>query len=108
MDRAKGERVIFATNHTITKEMEDILGGSEELLENSRQRLANLVRQSESLSLSMEGLRKLLCDHSQAGAICQHGPYLHTLASEMASPRQRTVWVTEGPPCRNEFVPVSL
>jgi isopenicillin-N N-acyltransferase-like protein len=108
LDRAKGERVIFATNHTITKEMEDILGGSEELLENSRQRLANLVRQSESLSLSMEGLRKLLRDHSQPGAICQHGPYLHTLVSEIASPSQRTVWVTEGPPCQNEFVPVSL
>lgn len=108
LDRAKGERMIFATNHTITAEMEDILGGSEELLENSRQRLANLVRQSEALSLSMEDLQKLLRDHSQPGAICQHGPYLYTLASEIASPMQGAVWVTEGPPCQSEFVPVSL
>ena len=108
LDRAKGERVIFATNHTVTPEMEDILGGSEDLLENSRQRFANLVRQSESLSLSTEGLQGLLRDHSQPGAICQHGPYLYTLASEIASPMQKTIWVTEGPPCQNEFVPVSL
>ena len=65
-------------------------------------------------------MRALLADHgdlspeaagarsadgvSGPGAICQHGPQMFTSLSLLIAPRERTLWVADGPACRAPFV----
>jgi isopenicillin-N N-acyltransferase-like protein len=67
-----------------------------------------------------QAMRALLADHgdlspeaagarsadgvSGPGAICQHGPQMFTSLSLLIAPRERTLWVADGPACRAPFV----
>ena len=101
--------VIFATNHSVTPEMEPLLGGGEAFLANSRQRFDNLTRLVGAVSTDLEGVMSLLRDHSTEVSICQHGHTVrHTVAAFIASPRQKRLWVGRGYPCQSQFRRVTL
>ena len=101
--------VIFATNHSVTAEMEPFLGGSETLLANSQQRFGNLTHLARGVKRDLEGMIFLLRDHASPGGLCQHGQGgLHTIAAFVALPRQATLWIARGYPCQNDFRPITL
>jgi isopenicillin-N N-acyltransferase-like protein len=101
--------VIFATNHGVTEEMEPFLGGSEGLLANSQERFDNLTRRARDMNKDLEGTISLLRDHTAPGGICQHGQGgLHTIGALIALPEETELWIARGPPCQNEFRPVTL
>ena len=59
--------------------------------------MADLVSKTE---LSVDGLKSLLRDHTNPGAICQHGQAdLHTALAIILAPRRRTMLVAEGYGC---------
>lgn len=96
--------VIFATNHSVTAQMEPFLGGSETLLANSRERFENLTRLAGDVERDVEGMLSLLRDHASRGGICQHGQGgLHTIGAFVASPEEARLWVARAYPCQSEF-----
>lgn len=95
---------IFATNHWITAKMKEILNGDKQLLENSRARFKNFTRLVKERKLhSVERIKEILRDHSSPGAICQHGPYMHTSVAYVILPHERALLFSYGKPCKNEF-----
>jgi isopenicillin-N N-acyltransferase-like protein len=101
--------VIFATNHSLTPEMEGYLSGSETFLSNSRERLANLKRKVREMARTVEGVMALYRDHSLPGAICQHGEAsLHTTGAFIIVPKQRRIWIASGYPCASEYSLLAL
>lgn len=101
--------VIFATNHSVTAEMEPFLGGTETVLMNSQQRFENLARLAQDVKRDLEGAISLLRDHALPGGLCQHGQDgLYTTAAFVAFPKQARLWVARRYPCQSEFRPVTL
>lgn len=101
--------IIFATNHSVTPEMEPILGGTESVLMNSQRRFQNVTRLAERVMPDLEGAISLLRDHSVPGGLCQHGQDgLHTTGAFVGFPKQATLWVARGYPCQSEFRSVTL
>jgi hypothetical protein len=105
--RADDSPTLFATNHSLAPELEEVLGGGEVLLSNSRERFEHLLNLTPPDSLP--GLQNLFRDHTQPGGFCQHGQgNLHTIAALIVAPRLRQMWVAHGAPCRNQFLSISL
>lgn len=101
--------LVFATNHSVTAEMESLLGGSEAFLANSRQRFENMTRLAGRVSKDLTAMISVLRDHTSPGGICQHGQGgLHTTGALVALPKEAKLWVVRGYPCRSEFWPVNL
>lgn len=107
--RAGDTPALFATNHSLTPELEEVLGGGDVLLTNSRERFEHLLELNPAPPDSLAGLQDLFRDHTRPGGFCQHGQgNLHTIAALIAAPRPRQLWVAYGAPCRNQFLPISL
>jgi isopenicillin-N N-acyltransferase-like protein len=107
--RADDAPMLFATNHSLTPELEEVLGGGEILLTNSRERFERLLELDPTPPGSLEGLQNLFRDHTRPGGFCQHGQgNLHTIAALIVAPRLRQIWVAHGAPCQNQFLPISL
>jgi hypothetical protein len=101
--------VLFATNHNAAPALDDVLGGGEALLANSRERYERLAGLAASLRPSLRTLQELFCDHTRPGGFCQHGQgNLHTIGAFVAEAQARQLWVALGPPCENHFVSVPL
>jgi isopenicillin-N N-acyltransferase-like protein len=67
---------------------------------NSRQRVENASRRLRQLPRSLAGLQALLGDHSEPGAVCQHGQAgLHTSIAMIMIPRRRAMLAAEGYGC---------
>jgi hypothetical protein len=99
----------FHTNHPLAQGTIPFVKEREPLLSNSRARLANLARLVPRVPHTLAGLEALLRDHTEPGAICQHGQaLLHTVGAYIIAPAQRRIWMTQGPPCTNEFIGFAL
>jgi isopenicillin-N N-acyltransferase like protein len=97
---------IFATNHWITPRMAQVCrGSSAEFEQNTRARWANLERLvAESRGdHSVARMKQILSDHSDRGAICQHGPFMHTSVAYVLEPGARRAEFAFGRPCQAEF-----
>lgn len=102
------DRVIFQTNHCVSKGMEDLVVDDQEWLENSRSRYEVLSRTAKNMPRTRLAMEDLLSLHSETASICQHGGAggrFHTMAAYVLVPVRQEMWLTPGPPCRNEFIP---
>lgn len=101
--------IIFATNHSVTEEMEPLLGGSEALLTNSRHRFDNLTVLARDVKRDLEGTFSFLRNHTSPGGLCQHGQgALHTVGAFVGSPKRAMLWIARGYPCESEFASIKL
>lgn len=98
---------LVQTNHCLLAETASLMGTVAEqnqafpgLWENSHNRYENAARLAGEIPRSVEGLKRFLGDHSEPGAICQHGQAnLHTSFAMILAPRQRAMLVAEGYGC---------
>jgi len=97
---------IFATNHWVTPRMCPACHfSSSEFEQNTLARWSNLERlvaESQG-NHSVERIKEILRDHSDPGAICQHGPFMHSTVAYVIVPRTRTIHFSYGRPCEVEF-----
>ncbi|MCC6443223.1 MAG: hypothetical protein IT210_07180 [Armatimonadetes bacterium] len=101
--------VLFATNHFCTPGLSGTDAPEENLKENSLARFANLDRLTRGGEQSVERLKAILSDHTQPGAVCQHGHQdMWTSVAYIAVPRSRTLHFAYGRPCETEFVEFAL
>lgn len=79
---------------------------------NSRDRFANLERLTREVPHTVEGMKTLLCDHTQPGAICQHGDDnaagYNTYNAFVMLSQQRAILVTGAKACEAEFQRLEL
>jgi len=74
--------------------------GLPELISNSQARAENAARLVREIPWTVAGLKRLLGDHAESGAICQHGQAgLHTSIAMIMIPRRRTMIAAEGYGC---------
>lgn len=74
--------------------------GIPELIPNSQARAENAARLVQEIPQSVDGLKQLLGDHAESGAICQHGQAgLHTSIAMIMVPWRRAMIGTEGYGC---------
>jgi len=70
------------------------------LLANSLARAENAARLVREIPRSTAGLQRLLADHGEPGAICQHGQAgLHTSVAMIVIPHQRVILAADGYGC---------
>lgn len=106
----RGE-AIFATNHWVTGRMAPVCHfSSAEFEQNTRARWSNLerlVRESQGRHTT-DRIKEILCDHASPGAICQHGPLMHTTVAYVLQPGPRRVEFAYGKPCETGFRQFSM
>jgi len=74
--------------------------GHPDLAANSQARARNAKILTERIAWSVDGLKQLLGDHTETGAICQHGQAgLHTSFAVILIPQQRALLAAEGYGC---------
>jgi isopenicillin-N N-acyltransferase-like protein len=72
------------------------------LMSNSRARAENGARLVQEIPWSVDGLKQLLGNHAESGAICQHGQAdLHTSIAMIMVPAQRAMIAAEGYGCES-------
>ncbi len=105
------EGVIFHTNQCISEGMSELLVDDQERMDNSSARYELLRQATRTMPRNRSGMESLLRRHSESGSICQHGGgcgRFYTLAAYVVAPRQKQLWVAQGPPCRNKFACFSI
>jgi isopenicillin-N N-acyltransferase like protein len=101
--------VIFATNHALNPSISELLVRDDQFQANSQARYEKLSRVAPGTPRTVEAMQALLQDHKEPGPICQHGGAdLYTVTAYVMAPREQKLWLTQGPPCRNEFREFSL
>lgn len=105
VQRSRSEPLV-RTNYAHLPETKDLMAVAQYasvhpgLWENSLYRYANGARLAPKIEPSVDGLKNLLRDHTEPGAICQHGQAdLHTALAIILAPRRRTMLVAEGYGC---------
>lgn len=93
------------TNHCCFGTLTDPLDSLDTpLARNSRDRLRVISDLASKSCHSPEGLQQLLRDHTDPGAICQHGGSgLHTDYAVVLSPSLGGIYLSEGPACGHPF-----
>lgn len=97
---------LFVTNHWCAPYLEPFCTASPALMENSRHRYANLQRLVREIPHTLEGMKRILQDHSKPGAICQHGDdeaKMHTSVAYIVVPAERAILFAYGKPCSVPF-----
>jgi isopenicillin-N N-acyltransferase-like protein len=104
----EGATAIVACNHVATAGLAGLLSRTDSIRANSERRLAHLEDAvARRLEWSVADVTAILGDHE--GGICQHGADgLTTVASLVASPRGRRMWVAGGPPCEAGYEEAAL
>lgn len=70
-------------------------------LANTEARLTNVARLVNQVPWTVDGLKQILADHAETGAICQHGQAgLHTSVAMILIPQQRAMLAAEGYGCK--------
>lgn len=94
----EGPRAV-ACNHVRAESLADLMLVPDPIRENSERRLARLIElTAERRNWSLADVQNLLASHE--GGVCQHGDAgLWTVAGLVLAPRERRMWVNEGPPC---------
>ncbi|HUT74718.1 MAG TPA: C45 family peptidase [Armatimonadota bacterium] len=96
--------VLFATNHFCTPGL--VGTDTPELASklNSERRFENLRRLTAGGEQTVERLQRLLADHTDPGAICQHGQQeMWTTVAYVVVPRTRALYFAYGRPCETPF-----
>jgi predicted choloylglycine hydrolase len=102
--RRPQEDVIFNTNHCLCAETVVGMKDGTELVANSRQRFVRITELVPQVPGTSTGLKRILRDHADPGAVCQHGRAgLYTCASYLLFPSARKMWVADGSPCAAAF-----
>lgn len=102
----KDAGAIFITNHGITDALKDLPVG-----ENSLQRYENLLRTLNAAHYDdpVDTLKEVLSDHSEPGAICQHGKdNFWTLVTCIADTREKVLYVNGASGCQREYIAYEL
>jgi isopenicillin-N N-acyltransferase-like protein len=97
---------IFATNHWVTGSMRPACHfPSVEFEENTKARFSNLQRLVDGSwgRHTVARIKEILCDHANPGAICQHGPFMHTTVAYVLQPAVGRAECAFGLPCQTEF-----
>jgi len=103
------EGVLFATNHFCSPGLRGTDTPEERLKANSLARFENLRRLTSGGAQSIERLQAILADHTQPGAICQHGHQdMWTSVAYIVVPRTRTIYFAYGRACETPFERYSL
>jgi len=106
--RYSDKNYLFCTNHYLNKELNEIsIPRGEKADKNSINRYKNLIEIVPDLSsFNINNMKRILRNHSNSGAICQHGQenYLQTRISMIMVPRKKLILVADGNPCENEYV----
>ena len=95
---------IWNTNHFLTAEMQPVLkddGGA--AAQNSRDRFTVLERLTAEQPHSLEQLIRIARTHTEPADICRHGPLAHSIMGYIMIARERSLLVSAGYPCENEF-----
>lgn len=99
--RKPRDGMVAVTNHFVS------LSGPkrpEELQGNSKVRYKNLLRIVPEGPRTPERAMEVLGDHSEPGAICQHGQAgMHTSVAYVVVPSERAIYFAYGKPCRVPF-----
>jgi hypothetical protein len=97
--------LLYATNHFCAAGMRGTdCPPSDDLKANTHARMENLARRTRSTEPSLEGVRTILADHHQPGAVCQHGHAgMWTVSAFIAVPARRSLWFANGRPCETAF-----
>jgi isopenicillin-N N-acyltransferase-like protein len=72
------------------------------------------LREAGNIEFSLEGMRNLLSHHCSPGPVCRHEPWQdagvggETQSSRIMILGARRFHITEGPPCRNDYVEYQL
>lgn len=104
-----GEPFVRGTNHFCPGPFQERDTSAPEMLQNSRDRFANLGRLSERLSHNVDNMLRVVQDHSEVGQICQHGnAEMWSSTAYVAIPSQRCIVIGRGQPCEAEFFELSL
>jgi isopenicillin-N N-acyltransferase like protein len=108
--RRPQDGVLFNTNHPLAPETRDHSAAEPALRENSYARLARLAALIAHTPRTVAGMQSILRDHTQPGAICQHGgpADLHTTGAYVLLPAQQTMLMAPGCPCQHEFIPLKV
>ena len=108
--RSPRDGVLFCTNHYVDEEMRRFNDTSCERYRNSTGRYAVLQKalHRDKPAHTVQTMERILKDHSEPGAICQHGTHLYTQYGYLLFPSKRELWVTNGPPCSSRFTLYSI
>ena len=102
--RRMESHTIWNTNHFLTAEMQPVLkddGGA--AAQNSRDRFTVLERLTAEQPHSLEQLKQIARTHTEPADICRHGPLAHSIMGYIMIARERSLLVSAGYPCENEF-----
>jgi hypothetical protein len=102
--------LLFNTNLPLAPETREHSAAPAALRDNSLARYRNLQRLTARAPRSVAGMQAILRDHTQPGAICQHGEGadMHTTGAYVLLPAQGTLLMAAGCPCQNEFAPLRI
>jgi predicted choloylglycine hydrolase len=110
-ERYPEDNAVYCTNLFLHKEMEKLIKpGFYSFIEtNAKDRysrlkdFADLNTKAQNMG---EGFKNILRSHGKGG-ICQHGSF-NTASSFVMIPKKKEMWITDGPPCKNEFIVYKL
>jgi len=101
--------LLFNTNHPLAPETREHSAAPAYLKENSEARYGRLQALTASAPRTLDGMQAILRDHTEPGAICQHGAGdFHTTGAYVLQPAQGTMWMAAGCPCQHDFVPLKV
>jgi hypothetical protein len=107
--RRPAEGTLANTNHPLAPDTAAENAAEPALNENSHARYERLRCLLRDAPRTAAGMQAILRDHTQPGAICQHGPAdLHTTGAYVLLPAERQMWVAPGCPCLHAFVPLQV
>ena len=102
--RRMDSHTIWNTNHYLGDEMQAVLkndGGA--AAANSRDRFTVLERLTAEQPHSLEQLMRIARTHTEPADICRHGPLSHSIMGYIMIAQERSLLVSAGYPCENEF-----
>jgi isopenicillin-N N-acyltransferase-like protein len=98
------EGVLFNTNHPLSSETAEHVRKDVDLMQSSQERFSKLQKLVPEVPRTPHGLKQVLADHTQPGAICQHGGAgWYTCASYLLFPARRLMLVADGSSCAAEY-----
>jgi len=99
----------FNTNHPLAPETREHSASPSPMKENSEARYQKLKALTATAPRTVAGMQAILRDHTEPGAICQHGAAdFHTTGAYVMQPVQGIMWMAAGSPCQTEFVPLRV
>ncbi len=102
--RPDEQGVLFAANHFCTPGLAGTDAQDTPLRLNSERRFENLRRLTAGGEQTVERLQRLLADHTEPGAVCQHGQQdMWTSVAYVVVPRTRTLYFAYGRACETPF-----